>query len=102
MATLYLEGINILVYDMDSLDRNHDYETYIQELEEQLYEWDNGLVSWEIELGKIHQVIMTLMRQTFESTDSQLPLGIHIPFGGSRIFFSTIMLPKLYKKTKIF
>lgn len=42
---------------------------YINELEEQLYEWDGSLVNWQMELGTIHNIIKILTQQSFESTD---------------------------------
>lgn len=44
--------------------------SYIQELEEQLYEWDEGPIAWQQELTTVQKIIKILMNQTFESTDS--------------------------------
>jgi len=43
---------------------------YIIEIEEQLYEWDDGHINWHCELETLQKIIKFLMKKTFASTDS--------------------------------
>ena len=43
---------------------------YVKELEEELYEWDEGVTSWQIELPKLHRTIARLMEMSAASDDS--------------------------------
>ena len=43
---------------------------YIKDLTESLYEWDDGVISWQIELPKLHETIAGLMQASAESDDA--------------------------------
>ena len=42
---------------------------YLKDLEETLYEWDDGPVSWHCELEKVQNIIKQLMDDTFNETN---------------------------------
>ena len=42
---------------------------YIDDLEEAMYEWDNGPVSWHCELEKVQNIIKQLMDDTFNESN---------------------------------
>ncbi len=43
---------------------------YIKDLEEELYEWDDGVTAWQNELPKLHRTIEQLMEMSAASDDS--------------------------------
>lgn len=43
---------------------------YIKDPTESLYEWDDGIISWQIELPRLHETIARLMQLSAESDDS--------------------------------
>jgi hypothetical protein len=46
------------------------FEVYIDELESQLYEWDDGPISWQCELKTLQDTIKILMNRTYKSKDT--------------------------------
>lgn len=46
-----------------------EIKSYIDELEAQLYEWDDGPINWQLELETLQNTIKVLMDKTFESTN---------------------------------
>ena len=43
---------------------------YVANLEQELYDWDGDGPQWQQELTTLHPMIETLMKLTFEETDS--------------------------------
>ena len=46
-----------------------DIAIYINDLEDAMYEWDDGPVSWQLELEKVRSIIKQLMDDTFNEPD---------------------------------
>ena len=42
---------------------------YLKELKESMYDWDDGPISWQLELEKVQNIIKQLMDDTFNETD---------------------------------
>ena len=50
---------------MTSIMDHLEIAIYIDDLEEALYEWDDGPISWHCELEKVQNIIKQLMDDTF-------------------------------------